>query len=152
MGTLIKWVLSFFTGGIWGGVLSFIQKYWKAILVAIVLAGVYYYGHHSGYQQGYTAGVQSRDKEVQGLKDQITARDEQEAERKKLLNQRITELEDKSSKDAARIQQLEKSLAIKQNSVILKYVDRYPHIADTCGWAPPTVDAIRELLIQKGEL
>lgn len=125
---------------------EFAKKYWIYIVVAVVTGLVIYGIYHQGQKAGFAEGVESRNAEVKGLKEQITARDGQENKRVKDLNTRIGELEAQSAADAQTIREQKELLANKQQGVIVRYVQNNPQVATQCAWSVPTVQAIRDLL------
>ncbi|QRE00076.1 hypothetical protein [Burkholderia phage BCSR5] len=127
---------------------------WKylagAAAVAALLFGVYEWGHSSGYEDGYPKGQKSRDKEVQGFKDQLQARDRDENQRREADNKKISDLELQSQNAASANRALQKLLEAKQSTIITQYVKDNPQQATTCAITPATVKAANALLLSGG--
>jgi hypothetical protein len=128
----------------------------SAILFVVVLAAstsfAYVKGSTSGHDSGFTAGQKSRDTEVKGLSDKVTALTSEINTKRQATNDKIDKVENNAANDAVATQkQLTKQIR-ERDAIIAAYEKNTPtEVKESCGLSIETVRAINQLIDNANE-
>lgn len=120
--------------------MSVLIKY-LVVFVAIiaVLFGVYESGKSSGYTQGYQIAWNAQQKTIDA---QATAANKLAQEN----NTKLSQLELAAMAAQSQAEQLKAQAKSRRASTVTLYKAANPNIVNTCGWSPPTAEAINQIL------
>ncbi len=111
----------------------------KILILLLIIAGIFWYGHHRGYDSGYTKGVDSQKPAIAKLVKQLN--DEHKA-----IDAKIKRIEDKAKRDIAFAQSQQKIKIEVRQKIVDHYHKTFVEVASKSSLSEPSVKAINDLL------